>query len=70
MREIHELIVSLTIDSFKGIVHALDREVGIQDQDPICGGIEQGIEALLLIRDLSVEACIEDRDGSLIGKGL
>ena len=65
-----QLIVGLAIHSFEGIVTPFDGQVCIEDEDSICGGIEQRIEALLFVGDLSVEPGVEDRDRGLVCKGL
>ena len=51
-------------------VAAFDGVVGVEDQDAVCGRIEQRIEALLFVGDLSVELGVVDSNGGLVGKGL
>ncbi len=70
MRHLCQLIMGPAKNPFEGIVHALDGQVGIQDQDPIRSRVEQSIEALLLVRDLPIETRVEDRDRRLVRKGL
>ncbi len=44
--------------------------VGVEDEDAVGGGINQGVEATFLVTDLGVELGVEDRNGSLVSEGL
>ncbi len=60
----------MPIKFFEGDVTAFDGMVGVEDEDAIGGGIEQGVEAAFFITDLAVELGVEDGDGGLVGEGL
>ena len=64
-----QLVVSPTVDMLEGVVDAFDGQVRVEDHDPVRGGVEQGVETLLLEVDLSVEAGVVDGDGGLRREG-
>ncbi len=65
-----DLSARATVEFFEGDVAAFDGMVGVEDEDAVGSGINQGVEAAFLVTDLGVELGIEDGDGSLVGEGL
>ncbi len=55
---------------FEGDVTAFNGVVGVEDEDAVGGGIDQGVEAAFLVADLGIELGIENGDGGLVGEGL
>ena len=64
------LLIGLSTDALKSIDDTLDAVIGVQDEDAISGAIDQRVETLLFEDHLAIQARIEDRNGSLVGKGL
>ena len=64
-----QLVVSPTVDVLEGVVDAFDGQVRVEDHDPVRGGVQQRVETLLFVIDLSVEARIVDGNGGLCREG-